>query len=51
MWVDLNEEDIDLLERLQLGRHSPAFDGGHLSPAWEGPTHQFGQKVLEAILR
>lgn len=51
MWVDLNHEDIDLLERLQLGRQSPAFDGGNLSPAWEGPTHQFGQKVVEAILR
>ncbi|MEQ8443400.1 MAG: aromatic ring-hydroxylating dioxygenase subunit alpha [Alphaproteobacteria bacterium] len=50
MWIDLNNEDIGLLERLQLGRLSPGFDGGNLSPAWEGPTHQFGRKVVEAIL-
>lgn len=50
MWEDLNAEDIALLERLQQGRLSPAFDGGSLSPAWEGPTHLFGRKVVEAIL-
>jgi len=50
MWRDLNREDIDALERLQLGRRSPAYDGGRFSPAWEGPTHDFGGMVVAAIL-
>ena len=50
MWDDLNREDLAMLERLQQGRRSPAFDGGHLSPHWEGPTHAFCRKVVEKIL-
>ena len=50
MWEDLNREDIGVLERLQQGRLSPAYDGGRLSPHWEGPTHEFGRLVIEKIL-
>ena len=48
-WHDLNHEDIDILESLQQGRRSPAYDGGRLSPHWEGPTHSFARILLEAI--
>lgn len=50
MWDDLNKEDIGMLELLQQGRLSPAFDGGRLSPYWEGPTHDFGRRVVEKII-
>lgn len=50
MWHDLNSEDIDVLERLQRGRRSPAYDGGRYSPWWEGPTHDFAGMVVEAVL-
>lgn len=50
MWDDLNQEDIGMLERLQQGRRSPAYDGGRLSPFWEGPTHDFGRRVVERLL-
>ena len=50
MWKDLNGEDIGVLERMQEGRRSPAYDGGRLSPHWEGPTHAFGRRVIEAIV-
>ncbi len=50
MWDSLNREDIDMLERLQEGRLSPAYDGGRLSPHWEGPTHQFGRRIVEKIV-
>lgn len=50
MWEDLNHEDIGMLERLQQGRLSPAYDGGRLSPHWEGPTHQFGARIIEKIV-
>ncbi len=50
MWHDLNLEDVALLERLQQGRRSIAFEGSIMSPAWEGPAHQLAQKVVEAII-
>ncbi len=50
MWSDLNREDLDVLERLQRGRRSPAYDGGRLSPHWEGPTHRFGGMIVDAML-
>ena len=50
MWDDLNREDLGMLELLQQGRLSPAYDGGRLSPHWEGPTHDFGRRVVEQLL-
>ncbi|NNF79950.1 MAG: aromatic ring-hydroxylating dioxygenase subunit alpha [Rhizobiales bacterium] len=51
MWDDLNMEDVELLERLQRGRRSVAFDGSIMSPAWEGPAHELAQQVIRAIER
>ena len=50
MWDDLNREDLGMLELLQQGRRSPAYDGGRLSPHWEGPTHEFGRRIVERIV-
>ena len=50
MWDGLNREDLGMLELLQEGRRSPAYDGGRLSPHWEGPTHDFGRRVVEKII-
>ncbi len=50
MWRNLNGEDVDVLERLQRGRRSPAYDGGRLSPAWERPTHEFGRILLDEMM-
>lgn len=50
MWDDLNREDLGMLELLQQGRLSPAYDGGRLSPHWEGPTHDFGRRIIEQII-
>ena len=50
VWDDLNKEDIGMLELLQQGRLSPAYDGGRLSPHWEGPTHDFGRRIVEKII-
>ena len=49
MWRDLNQEDIGILERLQEGRQSPAYDGGSFSPYWEGATHHFARLVAERV--
>ncbi len=50
LWDDLNREDVGMLELLQQGRLSPAYDGGRLSPYWEVPTHQFGQRIINKII-
>ena len=50
MWDDLNREDLGVLELLQQGRLSPAYDGGRLSPHWEGPTHDFGRRVVQRMI-
>lgn len=50
MWDELNREDLAVLKLLQQGRLSPAYDGGRLSPDWEGPTHDFGRRIVERII-
>ena len=40
-WRSVFSEDQDVVERLQRGRASPAFEGGVFSPAMDGPTHCF----------
>jgi len=37
----INSEDISIVERMQIGRHSPAMTGGVFSPALEDTTHSF----------
>ena len=43
------QEDISILERLQAGRHSPAYDGGRFSPYHETTTHHFQKLVAQAL--
>lgn len=40
-WLRIWAEDQSIVERMQRGRHSPAFSGGVFSPALDAPTHQF----------
>ncbi|MYE02703.1 MAG: aromatic ring-hydroxylating dioxygenase subunit alpha [Alphaproteobacteria bacterium] len=40
-WEEVFREDIDIVERMQRGRRSPAFDGGCFSPAMDSPSHAF----------
>ncbi len=46
---EINTEDIDIVERLQAGRASPAFDGGYFSATMEDTVHQFQRLVVEAL--
>jgi len=45
LWKLTNDEDIDMIERMQSGRNSPSFDGGCFSPALERPVYRFQQKI------
>ena len=48
-WNDLNHEDIGIIERMQAGRSSEAFDGGVLSPYWDPVQQHFARLIFEAI--
>ena len=50
MWRDLNNEDISILEGMQNGRRCPGYDGGRLSPHWEGPTQSYSRKIIEMMV-
>lgn len=39
-WLQIWSEDQEIVERMQRGRNSPAFQGGVFSPALDAATHQ-----------
>jgi choline monooxygenase len=45
----INREDVDIVERLQRGRHSPAMTGGVFSAAYEDTTHHFQRTLLARL--
>ncbi|MGF1536929.1 MAG: aromatic ring-hydroxylating dioxygenase subunit alpha [Elainellaceae cyanobacterium] len=49
LWKLTNDEDIEMIERMQAGRRSPSFDGGCFSPALEQPVYRFQQKVAQMV--
>jgi choline monooxygenase len=49
-WRTVFAEDVDVVERMQRGRHSPGYDGGVFSPAMDGPTHCFHRWLASKLL-
>lgn len=49
IWKEVNDQDIEIVERMQEGRASPAMDGGVFSPYWETTVHRFHRMVAEAL--
>lgn len=49
-WKTVFAEDIDVVERMQRGRHSPGYDGGVFSPIMDGPTHCFHRWLARKLL-
>jgi choline monooxygenase len=48
-WRTVFEEDIDVVQRMQRGRRSPAFTGGVFSPVMDPPTHCFHRWMAERL--
>jgi choline monooxygenase len=48
--LDIFEEDRDMIEGMQRGRQSPAFNGGALSPGMDQPAHCFNRIVAKAVV-
>ncbi|WP_170363267.1 aromatic ring-hydroxylating oxygenase subunit alpha [Ruegeria arenilitoris] len=49
-WKVVFEEDVFVVEGMQRGRAAPGFDGGHFSPAMDGPTHLFHDWVAQRLM-
>jgi choline monooxygenase len=45
----VNEQDVEILARLQAGRASPAADLGNLAPYWDGCGRAFHARVRRAL--
>ena len=45
-WNSVFAEDVSVVEGMQIGRGSPAFDGGLFTPLMDLPTHHFHQWFL-----
>jgi len=48
-WRQVFAEDVGVVEGMQHGRHSPAFDGGAFSPVMDRPTHHFHRWVARRM--
>ena len=49
-WHQVFAEDIGVVEGMQIGRSSPAFEGGVFSPVMDEPTHHFHRWVARRML-
>jgi choline monooxygenase len=48
--LEIYEEDRDMVEGMQRGRKSSAFNGGALAPAMDQPAHCFNRIVARAVV-
>jgi choline monooxygenase len=49
-WRNVFSEDMGIIERLQRGRSSPAFQGGCFSSVMDVPTHHFHRWVARRTM-
>jgi len=50
LWKGVQSEDVDIIEGMQEGRNSPAYNGGNFSPVMDNPTHHFHKWVVTNIV-
>ncbi|MGA8261140.1 MAG: RHO alpha subunit C-terminal catalytic domain-containing protein, partial [Arenicellales bacterium] len=48
-WRTVFAEDVGVVEGMQLGRQSPAFDGGLFSPVMDEANHHFHRWVANTM--
>jgi len=49
-WLDVNNEDIDIVERGQRGIERGGFTSGRLSPRFEEPLHRFHNMIADRFV-
>ncbi len=50
LWEDIQKEDVDIIQRMQIGRNSISYNGGNFSPDMDNPTHQFHKWVSSNLV-
>ena len=50
LWKAIQTEDKNIIEGMQEGRSSPAYNGGNFSPVMDNPTHHFHKWVVNNII-
>ena len=48
-WAEVFYEDIGVVEGMQRGRYSPAFEGGVFTPLMDEPSHHFAKWVANRL--
>jgi len=48
--ISINEEDIDVVESMQRGRHSPGYVKAPFSPYQEATIHQFQRNIARKLM-
>ena len=43
-------KDVDIIQSMQIGRNSPAYNGGNFSPKMDNPTHNFHKWVAGNLI-
>ena len=49
-WKNIMMEDLNIIESMQEGRKSPAYNGGNFSPVLDNPTHHFAKWVVNSLI-
>ena len=49
MWHSIQSEDLNIIEGMQEGRNSPAYNGGNFSPIMDNPTHHFNKWIATTL--
>jgi choline monooxygenase len=49
-WDEVNREDIDIVERVQLGLSNPVYTGGRMCYRFEESVHRFQNMVVDRML-
>ena len=49
MWHSIQSEDLNIIEGMQEGRNSPAYNGGNFSPIMDNPTHHFNKWIANTL--
>jgi len=50
LWEDIQKEDVDIIQGMQIGRNSTAYNGGNFSPDMDNPTHHFHKWVATNLV-
>jgi phenylpropionate dioxygenase-like ring-hydroxylating dioxygenase large terminal subunit len=49
-WLEINNEDIDIVSRAQRGMDAGGYTPGRLSPRFEEPLHRFHNMVADRMV-